>query len=278
MERLLTNVDVNGPPEVGYSALVAASDYNPKDFLGSPLLKHVDNVEDLRPENCDAEYACTKTPEWVQYPGRPEPVPVVLCFNRDCSPRHEIKLDELKIWSIDMLEIARRVAGALAISGSPVEILPTRLFRLGREPGQGLTVYFSRGELRQDEMPDADVLLTMCYRRFRGVTNPPGLTIRPLWEVFEPVHEHEWKALPDALPIRRDDTQWITVTQAAELLRLDFPYLSAAKAKARVSAAAGRGSFKTNGRERHERRINAESFDSWRLTQRQRDLDAEDDD
>jgi hypothetical protein len=68
----------------------------------------------------------------------------------------------------------------------------------------------------------------------------------------------------------------LTVTAAAGLLRRDFPGLTARQASARVSKAAGAGKFVTNGKKGTARRIDAVSFDAWRLEQRDRDLDAED--
>lgn len=67
----------------------------------------------------------------------------------------------------------------------------------------------------------------------------------------------------------------LTVTQAAELLMRDWPALDLPRARARVSAAAGRNEFRHSGT-RMERRIDRISFDAWRLRQRDRDLDLED--
>jgi len=69
---------------------------------------------------------------------------------------------------------------------------------------------------------------------------------------------------------------WLTVTEAARLLRRDIPGLILDNAKARVSGAATDGKFRTNGKNREKRRIDPVSFDSWRLKQRDRDLDRED--
>jgi len=69
-----------------------------------------------------------------------------------------------------------------------------------------------------------------------------------------------------------DAEGWITVTQAAKLLARDVPGLDMAKARSRISTAAGREEFKFDG-DRKGRRIEPISFDAWRLKQRDRDLD-----
>lgn len=70
---------------------------------------------------------------------------------------------------------------------------------------------------------------------------------------------------------------WLTVTAAAELLMRDL-HIDLPTARARVSAAATREAFGTNGQTRDKRCIEPHSFNSWRLKLRNRDLDAEDDD
>jgi DNA-binding response OmpR family regulator len=70
--------------------------------------------------------------------------------------------------------------------------------------------------------------------------------------------------------------QWLTVTDAAELLIRDVPNLDLAKARSRISTAAGRKEFTFTGA-RKDRRIEPNSFAAWRLKQRDRDLDGEDD-
>ena len=69
----------------------------------------------------------------------------------------------------------------------------------------------------------------------------------------------------------------LTGTAAARLLMKDIPRLTLDKARSRVSTAAGEGDFKSSGTGRN-RRIDPESFDAWRLKQRDRDLDLEDKD
>ena len=87
-------------------------------------------------------------------------------------------------------------------------------------------------------------------------------------------------ALPRRAPATRsadasDTSDWLTVTQAAKLLAHDLPSLDLRKARSRISTAAGRKEFKFAGA-RKNRRIAPNSFAAWRLKQRDRDLDQED--
>lgn len=67
---------------------------------------------------------------------------------------------------------------------------------------------------------------------------------------------------------------WLTVTEAAQLLLADVSGIDLGKAKARVSKAASENRFRTNSRRGHDRRIDRDSFSTWRLEQRERDLAA----
>jgi hypothetical protein len=202
---------------------------------------------------------------------------MALCFNRDCSPRHEIKLEELMVWEMELPEVARRVAKALSIPGPAAELIPTRLFRLGREPTQGLMVYLSRGELSTNQIPKADLLLTFMFRWFRGTQTPSTLTIKPLFEAFDPIHVDMWTPRPDALALAAaSKTEWLTVGEAAKLFRKSASYLSSTSAKARISKAATAGKFVTNGETGAKRRIDTLTFHAWKSKAVDRGLDDED--
>lgn len=64
----------------------------------------------------------------------------------------------------------------------------------------------------------------------------------------------------------------ITVTDGAHMLRDVVDDLTLARSRARVSKAAGDGKFKTNGKSGAARRIDRDSFNTWRFEQRDRDL------
>jgi len=70
----------------------------------------------------------------------------------------------------------------------------------------------------------------------------------------------------------REEASWLTVTDAAKHLMDVVSDLDLKKARARISAAAGRGEFHTNGKKGLDRRIVRDSFSTWLLKQRDRDL------
>lgn len=67
--------------------------------------------------------------------------------------------------------------------------------------------------------------------------------------------------------------KWITVTEAATSLLEEVSGISLKKARARVSRAAGKHRFRTNGKRGLKRRIDLDSFNTWRLEQRDMQLD-----
>lgn len=70
----------------------------------------------------------------------------------------------------------------------------------------------------------------------------------------------------------------LTVTAAARFLLKDIDHLTLDRAKARVSNAANRRKFLTNGKKGAARRIDEISFKAWRLDEREKNLDAEEGD
>lgn len=84
-------------------------------------------------------------------------------------------------------------------------------------------------------------------------------------------------AMIDALQmnaVRKDPGTWLTVTEAARLLLDDVSGIDLGNAKARVSKTANESRFRTNGRRGPDRRIDRDSFSTWRIEQRERDLAA----
>jgi CheY-like chemotaxis protein len=68
----------------------------------------------------------------------------------------------------------------------------------------------------------------------------------------------------------------LTVTEAAKLLMAVVSNIDLKKARARISKAADAGKFKTNGQKGRSRRIDQDSFNTWRFEQMEKDLAAAD--
>ena len=80
--------------------------------------------------------------------------------------------------------------------------------------------------------------------------------------------------LAGARTVLRDSSNrpiWLTVTEATKLLLRDVSGADLSKARARVSRAADAGKFRTNGEKGRRRRIDRDSFSTWRLEQRDQD-------
>lgn len=72
-----------------------------------------------------------------------------------------------------------------------------------------------------------------------------------------------------------DSRPTLSVTEAARLVMHDFPHLTLESATSRVSYAARTGRIASTGSGK-ARRLVADSFDAWRLAQRDKDLASED--
>jgi len=112
--------------------------------------------------------------------------------------------------------------------------------------------------------------LTIQARRAVNVITPRPPTARCLARQSTAVATAEDPPSPAVA-----DSDWLTVTQAAGLLQRDLPGLTLKNARARISAAAGRKEFNFAG-SRRGRRIEPHTFSTWRLRQRNRGLDTED--
>lgn len=204
--------------------------------------------------------------------------------------------DEFRRFEFQPEALARMVAEAIGAQGAVTAVVPGRVYLLGTLPTGGgpLEVFLASGM----RLPDAPSVLEHA-ERLRASAAPvvivtqdpppaipwPGarLTVLSLAELAkwdEAGMSVDFTALMNVLRTLRPpvaDEAWLTVKECALLLMKDLPYLDLDHAKARVSKAANVGKFATNGKRRQGRRIDRTSFDAWRLEQRNRDLDVEDD-
>ncbi|MBI5724744.1 MAG: response regulator [Planctomycetes bacterium] len=88
---------------------------------------------------------------------------------------------------------------------------------------------------------------------------------------FDPGDEQ----LDETKILQKNRDGWLTVSGGAELLMDVMSDIDEKKARARVSKAAEAGKFKTNGQKGSQRRIDRDSFNTWRFQQRDLDLKKE---
>ncbi|MFO0839579.1 MAG: hypothetical protein U1D55_13770 [Phycisphaerae bacterium] len=203
--------------------------------------------------------------------------------------------ERFQLWDIRFDGLAVLLASSLALAGRVESLVPDTLLLLGQHFSAGgpLDVFLAR------RLGDAETTARVTAAPRIAASNgavvfvPATLPATPLARRETPTLSlaellvwPDGDSTPDvtaivaALQSIRPPTpseQWLTVTQCAELLAKDLPSIDLAKAKARVSKAASSRKLTTNGKARDERRIEQQSFDAWRLQQRDRDLDAADD-
>lgn len=284
--------------ELQYAAPVTAQEarrWGPgavERFVELGLLRPTTPATTIRHEGCD--HGCTVEPEIITHAVTGERFGVHPCMQDECG-LVRIPLDELRRWEFDVLGIARAVARAIDAGGQVTEDVPGRLVEVGRvAAGETWRDLFLARGLAWDEAttPLADA------RRLKASAAPLVLALatlpaQPVWPDCKPalalladiatlddgglkvdlerVIERPTRPHADAAV-----NKWITVTEAAQMLLTDVSGITLAQAKARVSKAANAGKFTTNGKQQQDRRIDRDSFSTWRLEQREKDLAAYD--
>jgi len=159
--------------------------------------------------------------------------------------------------------------------GGPLDLFLAR----GLRQPDATTIIENAERLKNAPAPVVLVISKAPPREFWQGTRPTVLSVSELITWSPPDGPLEVRPLLGALrsirpPISKEE--WLTLTQCAQLLMQDLPYVDLDLARARVSRAANDGKFVTNGKRRDARRIERTSFDAWRLEQRDRELDAAD--
>lgn len=245
---------------------------------------------------CDeCEEGCSITPDLQQHPSTGELFGAHYCPKEGCG-RITVPLDHLRQWQTDSDGLANWVSARLALVPTPLPVVRRQLYLLGtRSTAIGALDVFLAFGLTRPWGYDAVVQNVDRLRATPGavIIMPAYMPVPAIWPLLGAAR---WLTLADhmrwdaerrlldasslvreveaALPAIREE-RWITVTEGAQLLMNDLPYLDTKKAAARISKAAGAGKFVTNGKTRDARRIDRTSFDAWRLEQRDRDLDAD---
>lgn len=208
----------------------------------------------------------------------------------DCG-RVEVELDRLRVWEPHFDGLAAALAAGLGFSGGPTLLTPGRISLLGAvmKPSGTLDVFLARGLSWEDSDPvikqterlqTAQTPVVIVPRRqppeaLRFNVRPTILTLAEHVRWDAEASRLDFSALAAAIrqllpPVAEE--RWLTVTEGAKLLMDSVDGLDLRKARARVSWAARKGKFRTNGKTRTALRIDRDSFSTWLNEQRERDL------
>lgn len=253
------------------------------------ILREVAPTESIIYDGCGER--CVITPDLIKNPETGQVVAVHHC-RRDGCGRITIDPRELCQWQPNIKSLASILANDFDLGTSASPVVPDRMYLLGIIPtGVGpLDVFLARG-LTWDDAPTviersdrlsasiAPVLIVMrdlppfgLWQRLR----PAVIALSEYVSWNEAESRIDFGSLSTTVrslrpPIPQE--HWLTVSECADLLVNDVSGLDLKKAMARVSWAAGKDKFRTNGKKGGNRRIERVSFDAWRLEQRERDLD-----
>ena len=250
------------------------------------------SAEVIEYDDCDHQCAIENT-GFIEHPKEPGRT---VCVHRCMHGCGLVLLEpaDFAQWQFNLLGLAEVIAGAVGASGSVIEDVPGRLVLVGTvaAPNGESEVFLACGLARAD----AQVVLSNSTR-LNASSSPLLLTVGStptpgIWSPQSPprtavLAEHATlgpdgfeldllRAFPGGIMIESKPTQWLRVTDAGRLLLSDVSGITLAQAKARVTKAANEGKFRTNGETGHARRIDPDSFSTWRLEQREKDLAAYD--
>lgn len=241
-------------------------------------------------DGCDHECAVPNS-GFEKHPDDPDRL---ICVHRCLYGCGLVLLEprDFEQWRFSLLGLARAVASAIGAAGTAVEDVPGRVVLVGTTSigGQASELFLGLGLSRTDA-----AVAVAAAGRLAASEHPVVLSVgvkpgdiwsggaRPRTAVLaeharldrDGIRLDLAGAFPATGIIEIKPDSWLTVTQAGELLKQDLPWLTPKKANARVSKAAGEERFRTNGKKGAGRRIDRDSFSTWRLQQRDKDLEAE---
>lgn len=217
----------------------------------------------------------------------------LICVHRclDGCGRVVLEPRDFEQWRFSLPGLAQAIRAAVGASGTVVEDAPGRMVLIGTASvgGRASEIFLGYGLGRADA-----AAVVAAARRLAASERPVVLSVgvKPgeIWSIGKRpqtavLAEHSRlgpsgialdlaSAFPASALVEIKGNAWITVTAAAKLLLEDVSGIDLNKAKARVSKAANEGKFRTNGKKGSARRIGHDSFSTWRLEQRAKDLAA----
>lgn len=230
----------------------------------------------------------------VGFEKHPDDPDRLICVHRCMNGCGRVILEprDFEQWRFSLLGLAEAVRCAIGASGKVVEDAPGRIVLIGTASvaGQVGEVFLGFGLARPDAAgvaASATRLVASDGPALLSVGVKPGdiwsVGKRPMTAVLaeharlgtEGLDLDLATVFPASGMVEVKPDAWLTVTQAGELLKKDLPWLTPQKSNARVSKAAGEERFRTNGKKGAGRRIDRDSFSTWRLQQRDKDLEAE---
>lgn len=261
-----------------------------EQFVQVGLLQEIEPAREVRCESCEEGHLLT--PDIREYPAVGRTIGVARC--PECG-RVTVELDRLRQWSIHFEGLASLLAAGLDFHPPVEAVVADRLCLLGllSTSSGPLDLFLARGLCWPDAASTVGAADRLRAASCPVVVVPDRLPAPDIWSSIRPTvlslsELSTWdntEGRPDFSPLVDmmrtirppvKEVNWLTVTEGAQLLLQDVSGLDLEKAKARVSKAATAGKFRTNGQSGAARRIDCDSFSTWRLEQRERDLDAED--
>ncbi|MEZ6233391.1 MAG: hypothetical protein R3B68_04305 [Phycisphaerales bacterium] len=258
------------------------------EFEALGILAPGGHADEITYDGCDHECAVPNS-GFEKHPDDPDRLICVhRCFN-GCG-RVIFQPQDFEQWVFNLVGLAAAVRDAIGASGTIVEDVPGRIVLVGTASVAGHVgeVFLGYGLARPDAATiaaSATRLAASEHPAVLSVGTKPGdiwsLGKRPKTAVLaEHAHLSTRGILldlatvfpaPGMVEVKPD--AWITPTEAARLLMKDVSGLKDGAAKVRVTRAADAELFRTNGKSGRDRRIDRDSFSSWRLEQREKDLD-----
>jgi len=257
-------------------------------MIDQRILKEIESTELIDCNGCIEQHPLEV--EIRQYPTGM--LGVAMC--PECG-RVNIPLEQLRQWQLHTKGLAQSLMKAIGSSGPLDEITTNRIWSLGTLANnetprdifiaRGLDWTDAREIVRQAEpLRRSPAPLVLTY----ATLPDPGI-----WPGFRPAADslasictiEDGQFTADlSLTLNRQtlphsdsgEDRWLTVSQAGEKLITVVDNLDTKRANSRVSAAATRGKFKTNGKKGPDRKIDLDSFNTWLLKQQEINLSKSD--
>jgi hypothetical protein len=126
-----------------------------EDLISAGLLQEMPHATSVECDGC--EEACFKEVEFIEGGEGEDPRAYITCDERDDIGRVPVPLDRLRRWELSLSNLTRSLSEAMPTSGEQEEIIPQRIWQLGKATlaGQLREVFYIHGST----WPDFESLL-----------------------------------------------------------------------------------------------------------------------